>query len=156
MRFFNIAGPVVPEEHYCIPPLDRVDLEEILALVRRKMYFLLHAPRQSGKTSTLEALADHLNSSGNYRSVYVTIQGAQHAGDDLGEAIRHVLEQCAVSAEQSLQDASLYALMDSVTASVSPSSALMLFLTRWAAADPQPLVLFVDEIDALADGPCCR
>ncbi len=144
---------MMPARHYCIPPLSRIDLDTMLELVEDMRYFLLHAPRQSGKTSTLEALADHLKASGHYRSVYVTIQGAQHAGDDLGEAIRHVLEQCAVSAEQSLQDASLYALMDSVTASVSPSSALMLFLTRWAAADPRPLVLFVDEIDALADGP---
>ena len=50
MRFFNTAGPVKPEDHYCIPPLERFDLEEVLALVRMKKYFVLHAPRQTGKT----------------------------------------------------------------------------------------------------------
>ena len=28
-RFFNTSGPVVPEDHYSIPPLGRLDLDEI-------------------------------------------------------------------------------------------------------------------------------
>lgn len=62
MRKFNTEGPVVADEHYCIPPLERVDLDEILGLIRDKRYFVLHAPRQTGKTSTLLALRDLLNS----------------------------------------------------------------------------------------------
>ena len=50
MRFFNTAGPVRPDDHYCIPPLERFDLDEVLTLVRMKKYFVLHAPRQTGKT----------------------------------------------------------------------------------------------------------
>ena len=49
MRFFNRMGPVEREEHYCIPPLERVDLEEILTLVRQRAYFVVHAPRQTGE-----------------------------------------------------------------------------------------------------------
>ena len=52
---------MVPERHYCIPPLNRIDLEEVLELVEDMRYFALHAPRQSGKTSILLALADALN-----------------------------------------------------------------------------------------------
>ena len=44
-----------------IPPLERIDLEEVLGLVRDKKYFVLHAPRQTGKTSALLALRDLLN-----------------------------------------------------------------------------------------------
>ena len=55
-RFFNTTGPVVAADHYCIPPLDRLDLREVLDLVRTKRYFVLHAPRQTGKTSALLAL----------------------------------------------------------------------------------------------------
>ena len=36
MRWFNIEGPVVAERHYCVPPLERVDLDEILGLIRRQ------------------------------------------------------------------------------------------------------------------------
>ena len=69
MRDFNTAGPVRPEDHYCVPPLDRVNLGEVLSLVRGKRYFALHAPRQTGKTSALLALRDLLNggSAGDYR-----------------------------------------------------------------------------------------
>ena len=29
MRFFNTAGPVKPDKHYCLPPLDRLNLAEV-------------------------------------------------------------------------------------------------------------------------------
>ena len=51
MRFFNTEGPVRPDDHYCIPPLERIDLDAVLRLIRDKKYFVLHAPRQTGKTS---------------------------------------------------------------------------------------------------------
>jgi len=65
MRFFNTTGPVVAADHYCIPPLTRLDLDELLRLVRDKRYFVLHAPRQTGKTSALLALRDRLNADGH-------------------------------------------------------------------------------------------
>jgi hypothetical protein len=46
MRFFNTEGPNRAEDHYCLPPLERWDLAEILMLIGQKKYFLLHAPRQ--------------------------------------------------------------------------------------------------------------
>ena len=33
MRFFNTAGPVKPAKHYCIAPLERLGLAEVLALL---------------------------------------------------------------------------------------------------------------------------
>ncbi|MCX6039999.1 MAG: hypothetical protein NTV69_02535, partial [Caldilinea sp.] len=61
MRFFNTEGPVNCADHYCLPPLARLDLEAILGLIDQKKCFLLHAPRQTGKTSCLLALAEYLN-----------------------------------------------------------------------------------------------
>jgi hypothetical protein len=54
-----------------LPPLQRWDLDDILCLIERQKYFLLHAPRQTGKTSCLLALAEHLNREGRYRAVRV-------------------------------------------------------------------------------------
>ena len=44
MKFFNTAGPVNPQDHYTLPPLSRLDLDELLLLIRQKKYFVLHAP----------------------------------------------------------------------------------------------------------------
>ena len=62
MRFFNTEGLVRPDDHYAIPPLARGNADEILGLIQAKRYFVLHAPRQTGKTSALIALRDVLNS----------------------------------------------------------------------------------------------
>ena len=75
VRYFNTEGPVVAERHYCIPPLSRVNLDELLELITDMKYFVLHAPRQTGKTSTLLALQDRLNEEGEYRCLYVKLRG---------------------------------------------------------------------------------
>lgn len=58
MRFFNTAGPVNPADHYCVPPLSRFNLDEMLLLIQQKKYFVLHAPRQVGKTSSKSGMAN--------------------------------------------------------------------------------------------------
>ena len=84
MRKFNTEGPIIAEDHYHVRPLERVDLDEILELIRDKRYFVMHAPRQTGKTSALLALRDLLDSgvAGDFRCVYVNVEAAQgHAGE---------------------------------------------------------------------------
>ena len=51
VRKFNTEGPVVAADHYHIPPLERIDLDAVLGLIRDKKYFVLHAPRQTGKSA---------------------------------------------------------------------------------------------------------
>ncbi|MEL6750338.1 MAG: ATP-binding protein, partial [Pseudomonadota bacterium] len=59
--FFNNAGPSVPELNYMIDPLTRINLPAIKRLIAQQRYFVLHAPRQTGKTTCLMALMAHLN-----------------------------------------------------------------------------------------------
>ena len=148
MRFFTTAGPVKPERHYCIPPLDRLDLDEVLRLVRDEKYFVLHAPRQTGKTSALLALRDRLNADG-YRCVYANVEGAQTAREDAGRALRAVLGGLASRARMTLGDEFLDGVWPDLLAKYGPDHALGEALARWAAADARPLVLLIDEIDAL-------
>ena len=151
MRDFNTAGPVRPTKHYCIPPLDRLNLREVLALFRKERYFVLHAPRQTGKTSALLALRDLLNGGtvGDYRCVYVNVETAQTAREDVGQAVRNILNALAYEAEITLGDESAAAISRSLEPTTDPHGALRGFLSRWAASDPRPLVLLIDEIDAL-------
>ena len=100
MRFFNTAGPVRPDDHHAIPSLDRVDVEEPPGLIRAERYFVLHAPRQTGKTSALIALRDLLNSgkAGDFRCVNVNVEPAQVARDDTARGIRAILGSLATRA----------------------------------------------------------
>ena len=148
MRSFNTAGPVNPTDHYLIAPLSRIDLDEVLGLVRDKKYFVLHAPRQTGKTSALLALAEVLNGRG-YRCVYVTVETARTARDDVQRAMRTVLVRLASQARATLDDGFLDDIWSDVLARVGADEALGEALSRWAQASPGPLVLLIDEIDTL-------
>ena len=95
MRFFNTTGPVVAADHYCIPPLERLNLADVRRLIRDKRYFVMHAPRQTGKTSALLALRDLLNAEGTYRCVYVNVEAAQAMREDVERATQVILGQLA-------------------------------------------------------------
>ena len=150
MRRFNTEGPVVAQDHYCVPPLERVNLGETLDLVRDKRYFVLHAPRQTGKTSTLLALRNLLVSGevGDFRCVYVNVESGQTAREDVGRAVRAILSRLA-SRARLLGDEFLDGCWPDILATSGPDDALGEALTRWSMADPNPLVLLIDEIDSL-------
>ncbi len=160
MRFFNTAGPVRAEDHYAIPPLKRGNVAEILQLIRDKQYFVLHAPRQTGKTSALIALRDLLNSggapegasapsgAGRFRCVDVNVEVGQVARDDTERGIRAILGSLADSA-MLLGDDFPAGIWLEVLEGMGPENALKGLLTRWCLANPTPLVLLVDEIDSL-------
>ena len=151
MKEFNTEGPVRPDEHYLIPPLERIDLDEVLGLVRSRKYFALHAPRQTGKTSALLALRDLLNSgaAGDYRCVYANFEVGQAAREDTARALRALLSQLALRAEMTLGDETPGRLRNAALADAGPDGALFEVLSRWTRADPRPLVLLIDEIDTL-------
>ena len=151
MRWFNTAGPIDAQDHYYIPPLERMDLDYVLNLIRQKKYFILHAPRQSGKTSALRALQDHLNSGaeGDYRCLHVNVEAAQVWRDNIPEAMAAILQMLALGARKVLGDDSLSELRCEVLAGQSPGTALFEILQRWAQAETRPLVLLIDEIDSL-------
>jgi len=124
MRFFNTEGPVRPTGHYCIPPLGRWDLDDVLALIDRQKYFLLHAPRQTGKTSCLLALMEHLNRDGRYRALYVNIEAAQAARERVEAGLSAVVQAIANGASWRLGDEGVLDLAREVLTGSAPMLAL--------------------------------
>ncbi len=149
MRFFTTEGPVRPEMHYCLAPLERWDLDDILGLIEQQKYFLLHAPRQTGKTTCLLALMEHLNGAGRYRALYANIEVAQAYREQVDQGMAAVVEQIARAARDRLGDAQATDLAQEVIRGSSGATAVGEFLARWCAASPQPVVLLLDEVDAL-------
>ena len=149
MHFFTTEGPVKEDLHYRLPPLARWDLEDILSLIDQQKYFLLHAPRQTGKTTCLLALADYLNREGRYRAVYANIESAQAYREKVDKGMAVVVEQISRGARDQLGDAEAVTLGRDVIATSTGGTIVEEFLTRWCEASPLPVVLLLDEVDAL-------
>ena len=78
----------------------------MLALIGKARYFVLRAPQQTGKTTAMLALRDLLNggSVGDYRCVYVNVELAQTAREDVARAMRSILNGIARQARTTLGD----------------------------------------------------
>ena len=148
-KFFNTAGPNKPDLNYQVPPLERWDLDDILALIGRQRYFVLHAPRQTGKTTCLLALMDYLNQQGDYACVYANIETAQVARNNIASGMQAIVAAIADSAELYLGQSIIDTSITEYVARQGETSALKKLLGHWSQKSTKPLVLFLDEVDAL-------
>ena len=146
--FFNNAGPSVTGDNYMIDPLQRIDLANIEALIAQKRYFILHAPRQTGKTTCMLALMDHLNQQGDYHALYANIEAAQAYRENIPEVMRTVCYTIANRAITYLNESRLLPYLDS-TIQRSIGSVFTELLAHWTQISDKPTVLFLDEVDAL-------
>jgi hypothetical protein len=71
-KWFNTAGPCQADIHYMLSPTER--LPELTQLIAQRNYFVIHAPRQVGKTTAMLALAQELTASGEYTAVMVSVE----------------------------------------------------------------------------------
>jgi AAA-like domain len=149
-RFFNNAGPNQPDIHYTLDPLSRWDLDGIMALIDARRYFILHAPRQTGKTSCMLALEAHLNAGGTYRCLYVNVETAQAARENVVRGMGAIVSAYASRARMgTLKDDRPTQWLAEAWAESQADNWLATMLERHSAADPKPLVILFDEVDAL-------
>ncbi|WP_089728563.1 AAA family ATPase [Candidatus Thiosymbion oneisti] len=149
MKTFSTAGPVRPDEHYNIPALSRWDMDEIRRLIREKRYFVLHAPRQTGKTTCLLALMERLNAEADYRALYVNLEPAQAARGNVEAGMRTIVSGIAEDARRYLGDQRPWEGVEDVLRKFGPHGALRGLLSRWSEENDHPIVLLLDEVDSL-------
>ncbi len=142
-RFFNTAGPCKADLHYMLPPLDR--LPELQGLIAQQGYFVIHAPRQTGKTTAMMALAKQLTESGHYTAVVLSVETGAAFPHDLDGAERAILGSWRNSVENRLPEA----LQPPHWPTGEPGQRIQSALTLWARHNPRPLVILIDEIDVL-------
>ena len=143
-RHFNTAGPNRIEMHYTLPALAR--LPEVHRLVQDQAWFVLHAPRQVGKTTAMRTLAQELTASGKYAALWATCEDAEPYRDDPAAAERIVVDSIAASASLDLPAE----LRPAVASFEAPAGRqLASYLKAWCEACPRPVVLLLDEIDAM-------
>ena len=144
-RAFNTTGPCVPGEHYMLPPEDRCPGAS--ALIEGRHFFILHAARQTGKTTLLNALESKLNAAGRYHALYCSLESVQGI-DDAQRGIPAVMA-CLTSAMKYHPNLKAIALRPQTG---EPNVVLKDYLTDLCAGLDRPLVVFFDETDCLSEG----
>ena len=147
-KHFNVAGPCRAEDHYMLPPEARVT--EVPPLIGEKAYFVVHAPRQTGKTTSLLNLARSFTAEGTHAAVLTSCKVGETAKDDVDLGISAVLYNLDEAARIHLPD-ELRPEPAETFERFPGRVRLLKYLRSWSERCPRPVVLFLDEIDALVD-----
>lgn len=150
MRFFNTTGPVRPDQHYFIP--HRLDMSEVFDLIERQQYFVLHAPRQTGKTTAIKEITCTINEMGKYNALYINIENAQAARNNTEKALLAMIDGLGLAIRNNFEDEEkTLAFIDDIVRhpELLTLNALQSTLTFWAKHSSKPIILFIDEIDSL-------
>ena len=151
-RWFNIGGPCNPAQNYMLPAMGR--LPDVASLLRKGQYFVVHAPRQCGKTTAFRSLMQDLNAKGETAAFYCSLETAQEFPDPAvglplvyrcicGDARRSKLfAGCAPIAEDAVIP----------SAESIQSDGIKNLLSALAESAGKPLVMFFDEVDCLSAG----
>ena len=144
-KWFNTAGPCQPDIHYTLPTSER--LPELKRLIEQRNYFVIHAPRQTGKTTAMLTLAQELTASGKYTAVMVSVE--------VGAAFSNQPDIAELAILDAWRGAISYRLPDELQPPKWPDAPvgrrIGAALESWAKVSSFPLVVFIDEIDALAN-----
>ena len=146
MRKFNTTGPCFPDEHYMLPALDR--LPGIRELVAGGNYFVVHAPRQTGKTTALQALVQEINDKGDMFALYCSLETLQNRSDPekTNIAIRDLIAD-------NVELSPCYIPVANAPARRSDRGgvglAVRTVLQNACRASGKPVVVFFDEADCL-------
>lgn len=148
MRFFNTAGPIDPERHYYVP--HRLDEVELHQLIDQQKYFILHAPRQSGKTTAIRIFVDQLNATEKYRALYFNVEPAQIVRSNVKDGMQIILRELRGAAKIGSLPSNdpIFSYIEEALKDLSGSS-LKEVLQNWSASSNKPIIIFIDEIDSL-------
>ena len=152
-KFFSTAGVVNPDKHYFIP--HRLDWSVMMNYIEKEYYFILHAPRQSGKTTAILEWVNQLNLEGKYKAFYINIEAAQSARGRVTEGLRTILDRFRGGILECFgeEDPGIAYLKEELAKSDLSGNSLYNFLQFWAKKsyekEHKHLVLFIDEIDSL-------
>jgi hypothetical protein len=143
-RYFNTTGPCDARRHFMLPPTAR--LPSVQTLLDREQYFVLHAPRQTGKTTAMRALAEGLRAKG-VAACWATLEASQGV-DEI--ALAEPIWLTALHRAASRLPEAWHAPDPAPFIGGPAGTRLGAYLTAWARALEVPLVLLLDEADVVS------
>lgn len=85
------GGPCNPLYHYMLSADLRLHEENVMRLIEQQAYFILHALRQTGKTTAILELAQRLTASGLYIAAVVSLEVGAAFPNDVDRAEKAIL-----------------------------------------------------------------
>jgi hypothetical protein len=125
-------------------------LKGVEQLIEFGQYFVIHAARQSGKTTYLQDLTKRLTAGGKYYVLYCSLESAQGVIEP-ERGIPTILD-CIVIALQKSSIPFTYDESYDRNKKNRPLVILTLFLMNLVKSLDKPLVIFFDEADCLGEG----
>ncbi len=129
-----------------LPPKDRLIGASLDRYIRDELYWVLHAPRQTGKTTFLQSWMHEINAGTEAVACYVSLETCQEVTEVerampvMVTAVRQSAERFRVPVPEYPQE-------------VPAESMLSIVLVDWARkAAPKKLIILFDEVDVVA-GP---
>lgn len=149
MKTFCISGPIIPEDHYFVP--HRLDYRQLESFIEQKFYFVLHAPRQSGKTTEIDEFVKYLSKQGKYAVLYINVEAGQAARDNVKDALVTIMNIIAREIEQQLPHYNEVSDRLRQMTTIEPISLDLLTsgLAFFSQFSQKPVILIIDEIDSL-------
>ena len=147
MRYFNIAGPCNKADHYMIEASTR--LQGVEQLIDMKQFFVIHAARQSGKTTYLKDLTQKINVQGTYYALYCSLEGMQKITDPekgISEIVKNIKELLRFS---DIPQREIFAQNADYT---NFTRVLNTELALFCMKLDKPFILLFDEVDCLSEG----
>jgi hypothetical protein len=140
--FFNTTGPCNPEDHYMLPPAERLVGAQLHRYIRDKLYWVLHAPRQTGKTTFLQSWMREINAGTEALACYVSVERCQ----GVAETDKAMPDICKAIQEY----AASFGLPVPELKTAAINSMLIDVLMNWSSlVAPKPLIVLFDEVDVL-------
>ena len=142
LRFFNTTGPCNPEDHYMLPPEKRLVGAQLNRYISDKLYWVLHAPRQTGKTTFLQSWVREINAGSEAIACYVSVEDCQKI-TDWKDGMRIIYKAIRDYADWG-------GLPIPVSDNLEIEGLLRSTLKKWSElVAPKPLIVLFDEVDVM-------
>jgi len=130
-----------------ISPIERNPY--VMPLIDEEQYFVIHAARQSGKTTLIRTLTEEINKKGDYYALYCSLEALQGINEP-EKAIPLIIDQ--IKFRLYFEDTAAKKVFDDIPEKIGYTSLLTMMIARFSKELDKPLILFFDEVDCLQNG----
>jgi hypothetical protein len=147
MKYFNVAGPCIEGKHYMLDATERLH-NELVELINTEQYYVIHAARQTGKTTLLINLASRINKEGTYYAVYCSLENA-YVTPEPEKGIPTIINSFQMDLENYSMP-NIEKLKEGIDLN-DYANALRFALRGYCRQLDKPLIIFFDEADCLSE-----